>query len=159
MIPLYKMKKESIIFISSDHAGFSIKEKIVSYLKNNSNYIKDLGPFSLDPLDDYPDFALKVAKNVSLTKNSLGILICGSGVGMAIVANKISNCRAVAPCNTQIAKISRQHNNANILCLPGKGLPFSTIKKILDIWLKTPFSNEIRHIRRLKKIEEIEKQR
>ncbi|MBU0760934.1 MAG: ribose 5-phosphate isomerase B [Nanoarchaeota archaeon] len=143
--------KEVDIFLASDHAGFKLKEKLKTYLQK-LHQVEDLGPFSYNPKDDYPDFASKVARKVSKNKNSKGILVCSSGVGMAIAANKFRGIRAVTAYDAFTARFSREHNNTNILALRAKNFSFEKTKKIISIWLKTPFSNEERHKRRIRKI-------
>lgn len=149
------------IFIGSDHAGFDLKEKVKRYLEIKRIEYEDLGAKKYEKKDDYPDYAFKVAEKVVNEKNrdSLGILICGTGTGMSISANKAHGARAATVYDSYSAKMSRLHNNANILCLRGKAFPFNKIKKILDIWLRTEFSSDERHKRRLKKIEKYENKR
>jgi len=134
------------IYIGADHAGFKLKEKIKKFLKNYK--IKDLGAFKYNKNDDYPDFAKKVANQVKKNKIQ-GILICGTGQGMAITANKIKGIRAALCWNTKTAKQSKEHLNANILVLPAKT---KNTKKIINTWLNTKFTKEKRHIRRINKI-------
>jgi len=144
-----------MIYLGADHAGFHLKEEIKKYLKELGYEYEDLGNQEIDLLDDYPDFALKVAKKVVETKEK-GILICSTGLGMCLAANKVKGVRAVVVWDEFTAIQSREHNNANILCLAGKVLDLETAKKIVRVWLETEFSGEERHIRRLKKVEEIE---
>jgi ribose 5-phosphate isomerase B len=140
------------IAIGSDHAGFKLKEQIKTYLKNKGIGIKDFGTTSEESCD-YPDFAYPAAKAVAGGKFDRGILICGSGVGMTIVANKVAGIRAVNAYDIEIAKQSRLHGDCNVLCLAGRKMKREKALKIVDVWLKTPFSNEERHLRRLRKIE------
>jgi len=143
------------IALASDHAGFEAKEKLKLFLSGLGHDTIDFGTDSADSVD-YPDYALPVAQAVSNGKFERGILLCGSGIGMAIVANKVPGVRA-APChNPFIAQISRSHNDTNILCLSGWTHTQAEIEEITQVWLKTSFSGG-RHARRLKKIEEIEK--
>lgn len=151
-----KKRKNRIIFIGSDHAGFNLKEKIKSFLKSHKIEFEDLGPFVFNQKDDYPEFALRVAKKVASTKNSFGILVCSSAAGMCIVANKVKNIRAVAAYDSKTAKLSRLHNNSNILCLSADFVSSSKNLQILKVWISTDFSNELRHIRRIKQISSIE---
>jgi len=143
-----------MIYLGADHRGFYLKEKIKKYLRDLDYKIVDLGNKKFDKNDDYPDFgkavAIRVAKSPS---NEKGILFCGSGNGMVIVANKIRKIRGALGFNRKAAKMSREHNDANILCLPADFLTENKAKKIVKVWLKTRFSGEVRHIRRLKKIE------
>ncbi|MBI2564737.1 RpiB/LacA/LacB family sugar-phosphate isomerase [Candidatus Woesearchaeota archaeon] len=153
---------KQIIYIGADHAGFELKESLKKYLSKLGYKIKDLGNTKFDPKDDYPDFAFSVAKQASKTK-SKGILVCGSAEGVCIAANKVKGVRAVPVWTVSIAKLSRKHNDANVLCLAGggmlekgKGLSNKLAEKIVLTWLRTPFSKEKRHVRRLKKIKKYE---
>ena len=143
---------KEVIFIGADHAGFSLKEKIKNYLDKNNIEYEDLGGKG-EAHDDYPDYAFKVAEKVSKNKNSRGILICGTGTGMVIAANKAKGIRAVVAYDSYSARASREHNNANVLCLRGRN--FSTKKNLhlVKLWLNSDFKGADRHKRRLKKIE------
>ena len=147
------MKK---IYIASDHAGFFVKGKIISIL-NKLNYIyEDLGPFN-DSSVDYPDYAKKVALKVqSNLKNNVGILICGSGTGMQIVANKFNGIRAVFSYDIYSSEMGRKDNDANILTLRGRNFDETLYEKIVETFLITNFSNLERHKKRLDKIKKIE---
>ena len=138
------------IFISSDHAGFKLKEIIKNYLKRNKLVFFDFGPDSDDRVD-YPDFAHKVAKKVKINKNNVGILVCGSGMGMSIAANRHKNIRAAQCFNVKSAKLSRLHNDANIITLGSRLLTKKNALKMVDIFLKTKFEGG-RHLKRIKKI-------
>ena len=138
------------ICISSDHAGFEIKEFIKELLINSKISIIDLGPFRKKSVD-YPDYAKKVSNRISKRKSEIGILVCGSGTGMAISANKTKGIRAAVGYNIKSTQLSRQHNNANILCLGSRLTKKKEIKKIVSIFLKTKFDGG-RHKRRIKKI-------
>ena len=141
------MKK---IFISSDHAGFKLKESIKIFLdKQNYNYF-DLGPNN-DCRVDYPDFAHKVAKKVKINKNHVGILICGSGMGMNIAANRHKNIRAAQCFNLKSTKLSRLHNDANIITLGSRLLNNKNVMNLINVFLKTKFEGG-RHRKRIKKI-------
>ena len=146
--------KEKTIYIGSDHAGFKLKEYIKIYLSESGYTPVDMGNEKYEPGDDYPDYALKVAKKVSET-GGRGILVCDSGVGVCITANKIKNIRAVNPANPIVARMSREHNNTNILCLGQNYIRPHMAKKILKIWLETDFSQEKRHHQRVDKINRI----
>lgn len=148
--------KKQVIYLGADHAGFKLKEQIKKYLLGLNFELKDLGALKFNKYDDYPDFGFKVAKAVAKNKSSKGILICGSSFGVCIAANKVKGIRAVSIDNMKDAKLSRQHNDANILCLSGWNLKFDLAKKIIVVWLKTKFSNAPRHKRRLAKIRKIE---
>lgn len=139
------------IYIGADHAGFKLKEKLKKYFEEKGIFYEDLGNYSLERVD-YPDYALKVAQNVAKEKNAAGILICGTGTGMAIAANKVKGIRAVAAYDKYSAKMSRRDNDANVLGLRGRFFSFGKIKKIVSVWLETPFSGKFRHKRRINKI-------
>ena len=138
------------IFISSDHAGFKLKETIKKYLSKKKFNFKDLGPNNNDRVD-YPDYAHKVAKKVNIKKNNFGILVCGSGTGMNIVANKYKNVRAVQCFNLKSAKLSRLHNDANIITLGSRLLTKKSALSFVGVFLKTKFEGG-RHSKRIKKI-------
>ena len=141
------MKK---IFISSDHAGFKLKESIKIFLnKQNYKYI-DLGPNN-DSRVDYPDFAHKVAKKVKINKNHVGILVCGSGMGMNIAANRHKNIRAAQCFNLKSTKLSRLHNDANIITLGSRLLNNKNVMNLINVFLKTKFEGG-RHRKRINKI-------
>lgn len=147
------------IYLGADHRGFDLKEKIKEWLKDKGYSVEDLGAYSLNPEDDYPDFAFAVAKKVSGNpEEDRGILFCGSGAGMDIAANKIKSIRATVVWDVESAKRAREHNNANVISLAADWTPPEAAGKILRAFLETPFSGEERHVRRLKKIEEIEKE-
>ena len=141
------MKK---VFLSSDHAGYKLKESIKLLLgKKKIKYI-DLGPFNTDRVD-YPDYAHKVAKKVKINNNHVGILVCGSGIGMNITANRHKNIRAAQCFNVKSAKLSRLHNDANIITLGSRLLTKNNALKCISVFLKTEFEGG-RHIKRIKKI-------
>lgn len=144
------------IYLGSDHAGFELKEKIKKRLDKKGWSYGDLGNTVFDPKDDYPDFAEKVAKRV-VRENTLGILLCGSAQGVCIAANKVRGVRAVIPFSLKEARLSREHNNANIICLSGWYSHFHKVTKILEVFLRTPFSKAARHVRRLHKIRNMER--
>ncbi len=144
-----------MIYLGADHAGYALKEHLKKFLQKKGYTVKDLGAHKLDKTDDYPDYAAKVAKAVQ--KNGKGILLCGSAEGICIAANKFKEIRAVPVWSLQNAKLSRQHNDANILCLSGWQMPKKKTEQIVLTWLKTPFSGEARHIRRIKKIARLER--
>ena len=138
------------ICISSDHAGYNIKEFIKDKIIKANISISDLGPFS-DSSVDYPDYAKKVSSRISRKKSDVGILVCGSGTGMAISANKMKGIRAAVGYNIKSTQLSRQHNNANILCVGSRLTKKKDIIKIVSIFLKTKFEGG-RHKRRINKI-------
>ena len=141
------MKK---IFISSDHAGFRLKEALKSHLKRKKIDFQDFGPKN-DTSVDYPDYAHKVAKKVKLNKRNVGILICGSGTGMNIAANKHKNIRAAQCFNIKSTKLSRLHNDANIITLGSRLITKKNAFKFVDIFLSTKFDGG-RHKKRVNKI-------
>ena len=141
------MKK---IFISSDHAGFKLKEYIKIYLSKKKLSFQDLGPHNNNKVD-YPDYAHKVAKKVKMSKNNVGILICGSGTGMNIAANKHKNIRAAQCFNLKSTKLSRLHNDANIITLGSRVLSKKNAINYVGVFLKTRFEGG-RHSKRIKKI-------
>ena len=141
------MKK---IFISSDHAGFKLKETIKDYLRNKKVKFEDLGPMN-DASVDYPDYAHKVAKKVKLNKSNVGILVCGSGTGMNIAANKHKNIRAAQCFNLKSTKLSRLHNDANIITLGSRLITKKNALKFISVFLNTKFDGG-RHLKRVKKI-------
>ena len=141
------MKK---IFISSDHAGFKLKETIKDYLRNKKVKFEDLGPID-DSSVDYPDYAHKVARKVKLNKSNVGILVCGSGTGMNIAANKHKNIRAAQCFNLKSTRLSRLHNDANIITLGSRLISKKNALNCVSIFLKTKFEGG-RHSKRIKKI-------
>ena len=144
------------IALGTDHAGFELKEKIKVWLDQNKYQYHDFGCYSLESVD-YPDYGLKVAEAVANKEYIFGITICGSGIGICIVANKVPGIRASLCTNLAMAKMARSHNNANILCLGGRDTDHDLALKIVEVWLSTPFSEEPRHKRRIDKISLIEK--
>lgn len=139
------------IIIGSDHAGFNLKEKIKSFLNESEYEVYDIGVYSLES-SDYPVIAKELASKISNKEYDKGILICGTGIGMSIAANKIKGIRAVVCSDTTSAKFSRQHNNANILCLGERIVGEYLAKDICKIWLETQFEAN-RHQRRIDMIE------
>lgn len=149
------MIKTKTMFIASDHAGFALKEKLKSYLLKKKFRVKDLGTHSEESCD-YPLFAYKLAKEVSQRKNSRGILICKTGIGNSIVANRFPGVRAALCYNVKAARATRQHNDSNVLVLGAAFVKGKTALNILDTWLNTKFEGG-RHKRRLEQIEDIER--
>ncbi|MEK6863254.1 MAG: RpiB/LacA/LacB family sugar-phosphate isomerase [Nanoarchaeota archaeon] len=144
------------IYIGADHAGFKLKEKIKAWLNHKGISVVDVGNKILNPKDDYPDFAAVLARKV-VAERSLGILICGSAQGMCIAANKIKGARAVVPGSLKEARLSKEHNNANIICLSGWFMHLHKAKRMIEIFLTVPFSKEPRHARRVAKIKRLER--
>src|SRR5262249_4740470 len=142
------------IAIGSDHRGFEVKRRIVSLLQRLGHETLDFGPGGSESVD-YPDFAFQVAKAVSEKRVDRGILICGTGIGMCIAANKVAGVRA-APCHDSItAEMSRRHNDANVLCLSADLLGGELVDRMVKIWLETEFEGG-RHARRVDKITRFE---
>ena len=141
------MKK---IFISSDHAGYKLKEEIKSHLLKKKISFLDIGPHN-DNRVDYPDFAHKVARRVKANKNNIGILVCGSGMGMNIAANRHKNIRAAQCFNLKSTKLSRLHNDANIITLGSRLLTKKNALNCVSVFLNTKFEGG-RHLKRIKKI-------
>lgn len=141
------------IAIGSDHGGFNYKEKVKMVLAAQGVEIVDVGTNSLDSCD-YPAFAKKVAGMVASGEVERGILICGTGIGMSIVANKFKGVRAALCSDLFSAKATREHNDSNILCMGERVLDEELMLKIVGVWLNTPFSNDERHKRRISMIEE-----
>ena len=143
----YLFKK---ICIASDHAGFNLKENIKNYLINKNLSIIDLGPNDAKSVD-YPDYAKKIGNRIKSKKSDIGILVCGSGTGMAICANKIKSIRAAVCYNAKSTRLSRQHNNANIIALGARLTKKNLSLKLVEIFLNTKFEGG-RHLKRVKKI-------
>lgn len=142
------------VALGADHAGFEEKEKIKSTLDEIGVDYDDLGTNGCDSVD-YPDFARKVAEAVASGEYEQGLLVCGSGTGMAIAANKVKGVRAAVAWNEDIARLAREHNNANVLSLPARFMSDEEAKKIVKAWFAADFEGG-RHTRRVEKISEIE---
>lgn len=141
-----------MIYISSDHGGFSLKNYLVKTFKDKGVDLEDLGPKELDDGDDYPDFAINLAKKVEENSESKGILICRNGVGMSVVANRFKGVRAALSWSAEHAKSSRNDDDSNILTLPADYISEIEAVDIVGAWLNTPFSGEERMKRRLEKL-------
>lgn len=142
------------VAIGADHAGYALKEEIKKFLEQLSVKYKDYGTNSPDSVD-YPDIAVRVAEAVSNSEFEQGILICTTGIGMSVVANKIPGIRAALCTSVPIAKLSREHNNANILTIGSRYIEFEEAKKIVKTFLDTKFEAGGRHERRVKKIHDL----
>jgi ribose 5-phosphate isomerase B len=140
------------IYIGADHAGFGLKQKLVDELKRLGYEPVDVGPKTLDPQDDFPDFAKPVAQAVSRGDAKRGVLMCGTGLGMSYTANRYPKVRAAVAWSPEIAEMSRKHNDANVLVLPARFVSDDEAKDILHKWLDTQFEGG-RHQRRVDKIE------
>ena len=141
---------QKTIVLASDHAGYDLKENIKTYLESNNFNIKDLGPFNEDSVD-YPDYGNMLGKFILENKNSIGIAICGSGIGISIALNRMLGIRAALCSNEEIAKLSRNHNDANVLVLAGRFMNLKKSSSIIDIFLKESFEGG-RHERRVNKL-------
>lgn len=144
----------SSVFIAADHRGFGLKNRlIIDYPK-----FTDLGPTSFDPNDDYNDAAINVSKKILETPDAFGILICGSAIGVSIQANRFKKIRAAICSCPESAKLTRLHNDANILCISADRIKtdddLKNIKKTIDVFLSTNFSGEARHLRRINRLDE-----
>ncbi len=138
------------IFISSDHGGYELKEKIIHFLNDNKLNVSNLGTNSNESVD-YPDFCKKLVNELRKNKDAFGVLICGTGIGMSIAANRYKHIRAALCTDDEMALLSRKHNDANVLILGGRTTSFKSAKKMINIFLKTSFDSG-RHTLRLKKI-------
>lgn len=155
------------VYLAADHGGFTLKEQIKGFLRSQGYLLEDLGPDHLDPEDDYPDFVFPLAERVIAEQRVkgeepretvFGIVACRSGSGEVMAANKVKGVRATLSFSTEHARLSRADNDAHILCLPADFLDFAKAQEIVQVFLTTEFSRAERHVRRLRKIEEYEKE-
>lgn len=146
-----------MLFLGADHRGFSLKEELKKYLLEQNISFTDLGNLKLIKDDDYPDIAAQVAQQVSKDKKNKGILICSSGIGVCIVANKFKNVRAGLFWNSKVTTAATADDNVNIACLPSDYLEKLEAQKIITTWLKTPIKKDGKYARRLKKIYKLER--
>ena len=128
-----------MIILGADHGGFKMKEILKTYLEENNIEFYDIGSYEEDNLDNFPEIAIPLAKKVASKEYEKGILICGSGVGVCMAANRVKGVRAVNAYSEEVAKLSRQHNNSNVLCLGGRLISEEITKKIVEVWLNTEF--------------------
>ena len=142
------------IYVGADHAGFDLKQALVAELRRLGYEPVDVGPRELDPADDYPDFGRPVAEAVSRGVARRGVLICGSGIGMAMVANRLPGVRAALVWTPELAELSRRHNDANVLVLPARFMAQGEAVEAMRRWLDARFEGG-RHARRVEKIEEV----
>jgi len=140
------------VYVGADHAGFDLKQKLVAELEKLGYEAIDVGPKQLDPSDDYPDYAKPVAEAVSTGKAPLGVLTCGTGLGMAYAANRYPHVRAAVAWSPEVAELAKSHNDANVLVLPSRFVSEEQGMEILHTWLTTKFQGG-RHQRRVEKIE------
>lgn len=155
------LSQKPVVFLGADHGGFVLKEKSKAWLQEWGYKTEDMGAFQLDPTDDYPPFAIKVAKAVaelnSQGETAIGVLYCRSGAGMSIAANKTDGIRAVNASTMHMVEHAREHDDANILCLQGDWLEPAQARHLLLAFLNTNFSGSERHLRRLAQISHFEK--
>mgnify|MGYP000960371789 FL=1 len=137
------------IHIGSDHAGLEFKAKIIAHLQSQGHQVTDHGPHSFDPLDDYPEFCIPAALATAKDPGSFGIVLGGSGNGEQMAANKVKGVRAALVWSVEIAKLARQHNDANVISLGGRMHDEKLCLELVYTFLSTPFSNDERHIRRI----------
>jgi len=142
-----------MIAIGCDHGGFDLKQEVIAHLKERGIAYKDLGVDKKESVD-YPDYAKKVCTDIQTGESDLGILICGTGVGISIAANKHKGIRAALAHDCFSAEATKLHNNANVLCMGGRIIGVELALRIVDIFIQTPFSEEARHIRRVEKLED-----
>lgn len=143
------------IFIGADHNGFELKEKLEDYLKSLGHEVVDKGDAELNPDDDFPMYAAKVATEILANKDSRGVLLCGSGQGVCMAANRYKGIRASLIWDIDEAASSRNDDDANVICLPAKKVSFEQAKQLLDTWLNTPFASAARYSRRIKQLDEL----
>jgi len=146
----------SVIYVGADHRGLNFKNKVVEFLRDKEYKVKDLGPVKYDQDDDYSDMAIKLAEKV-VRENTKGILICGSGVGVCISANKVDGARAALATSEKQARLARTDDDANILCLSAELVDEEINLEIVKSFLETVFASEEKYIRRINKIKKYEK--
>ncbi|MFD0687699.1 ribose-5-phosphate isomerase [Actinomadura fibrosa] len=137
------------VFLGTDHAGYELKEHLVSWLKANGHEAVDCGAFEYDAVDDYPPFVLRAAARTAAEPGTLGIVLGGSGNGEAIAANKVRGVRAALVWNEETARLAREHNDANVISLGARQHDAATATRFVEIFLTTPYSGEDRHTRRI----------
>ncbi len=142
------------IVIGSDHRGFTLKEELIKFFKESSVDFKDVGTNSTDSTD-YPDYAKLVGESIMKDGYNFGILICGSGIGVSIAANKVKGIRAVNATSNNMAEMARKHNDANVICFGSDFIDIDKAKRFLEIFINTGFEGGERHIRRIQKLENI----
>ena len=145
------------IYFAGDHAGFELKKDLMEYVKGLGHTIEDLGPFSYEVNDDYPDFVIPLAKKVASEPDSRGIITAGSGQGEVMAANRVLGVRAAVYYGgrTDIVRVSREHNNSNVLSIGARFIGGEEANAAVKVFLETPFSADERHVRRLAKIDEL----
>lgn len=152
------------IAFATDHGAFDYKKEVLEHLKKLGHVVEDFGTFTADSCD-YPDLAYDVSKSISTGKNEFGILMCGTGIGMSLAANKVKGVRAAVVPNIDYARLSHEHNNANVICLSGRFMSLQECLDCIDAWLNANFvgdnpqtDSDVRHKRRVNRIMEIEKE-
>jgi ribose 5-phosphate isomerase B len=148
---------EKIIYLGADHNGWQMKNELRLWLRDEGYKVVDLGPKEFDKSDDYPDYGFKVATAVATNPtNGLGILLCGSGAGMAVAAGKVAGVRAALMHDAKVARSARQDDDINVLALGAGFIDLVTAKEVIKAWLETDYLGEARHVRRLDKIRNYE---
>ncbi|MGH3242801.1 MAG: ribose-5-phosphate isomerase [Spirillospora sp.] len=145
------------VFLGTDHAGFELKEHLVSWLKENGHDAVDCGAFEYDAADDYPPFVLRAAERTAAEPGTLGVVIGGSGNGEAIAANKVRGVRAALVWNEDTARLAREHNDANVISIGARQHDLATATRFLELFVETPYSGEGRHTRRITMLADYEK--
>ncbi len=140
------------IHIGSDHAGLELKSVLIVYLQGKGHNVTDHGPHAFDAVDDYPDFCIPAAVATVADNGSLGIVLGGSGNGEQIAANKVKGVRAALAWSVETAKLAKEHNNANVVGIGGRMHSIDECKAIIDAFIETAFTNDVRHVRRINKI-------
>ena len=140
------------IFLGADHGGFELKQELEAHLRSAGHDVVDLGAHAFDPLDDYPDSALRVSRAVAAGEGERGIIVCGSGVGASVAANKVKGVRAALCHDTYSARQGVEHDDLNVLCLGGRIVGGALARELVDAFVQAKFSGEERHRRRLQKI-------
>jgi ribose 5-phosphate isomerase B len=138
------------VAVGADHRGFKLKEELKAWLAAHGHSVTDCGPANAGRVD-YPDYAFKVARAVARRRADRGILVCSTGIGMSMAANKVRGVRAALACSVRLARLSREHNDANVLCLGADFVSGAEARRIVGVWLKTGFAGG-RHAKRLAKI-------
>ncbi|TDD85004.1 ribose-5-phosphate isomerase [Actinomadura darangshiensis] len=144
------------VFLGSDHAGFELKEHLVSWLKENGHEAVDCGAFEYDAVDDYPPFVLRAARRTAAEPGTLGIVIGGSGNGEAIAANKVRGVRAALVWNEDTATLAREHNDANVIAIGARQHDLGTATRFVELFVQTSYSKEPRHTRRIQMLSDYE---
>ena len=143
------------VYLGADHAGFELKNRIREHLAHNGYEVEDVGPHTLDNEDDYPKYAYLLSTKVLGEDGARGILVCGSGQGVCMAANRVRGIRAALVWSQEMARETRRDNDSNVLCLASRFTDEATAMGIVDNWLEEKFSGEERHVRRLDELEEI----